>query len=111
MCKQFNRKCGECGVEFIAKDRRAEFCGTPCRVAHTNRRRDRGAMLYDMYVHLRFNREAATEEGLRTLIDRMVGNWVEEDRELGRRVMRPMDDVKQAALPHTVVRCNIRAGK
>lgn len=109
---KLSAKCAECGHEFHAKrPDRAEFCSTECRSRYNNRRRDRGAMLFDLYLHHRFNRKAAAEKNLQTLIDRMVGNWVEEDRRAGRRVMRDLADVMQAAMPHTNIRYDIRAGK
>lgn len=112
MCrKTFNKTCAECGAAFVAKDYRAEFCGLACKNEMNKRRRDRGAMLLDLYIHQRFNRKAAGERGLQTLIDRMVGNWVEEDRQAGRRVMRPLDDCIFAAVAHTAVVNNHRAGK
>lgn len=113
MCRnaRFIRTCAECGEEFPAGVESAEFCSQAHRLAYNNRRRDRGALLYDLYVHLRFNREAAAEKNLRTLVDRMVGIWVEEDRARRRRIMRPLHDCTQAALPHTVLRTEIRAGK
>ena len=112
MCrKTFNKTCAECSQSFVAKDYRAEFCGLACKNEMNKRRRDRGAMLLDLYIHQRFNRKAAGERGLQTLIDRMVGNWVEEDRAAGRRVMRPLDDCVFAAVQHTAVVNNHRAGK
>lgn len=112
MCrKTFNKTCAECCNAFVAKDYRAEFCGTACKNAMNQRRRDRGAQLLDLYVHTRFNRKAAGEHGLQTIIDRMVGNWVEEDRQAGRRVMRPLDDVMFAAVQHVATVHNHRAGK
>lgn len=111
MTKLFTRHCSECGTEFQAKVASAEFCCQEHRLAYNNRRRDRGAMLFDLYVHTRFNRKASQEKGLQTLIDRMVGNWVEEDRAVGRKPMRELQDCIQAALPHTAIRTAYRAGK
>jgi hypothetical protein len=111
MCKTFNRTCAECNEAFTAKDRRAEFCGSKCRLAMNNRRRDRGAQLLDLYVHTRFNRKAAQERNLQTIIDRMVGNWIAEDRAAGRREMRPLDDVMFQAVQHVATTHSHRAGK
>lgn len=107
----FLRGCAECGEPFKSQRRKAEFCSKECRMAHNNRRRDRGAMLLDLYVHTRFNRQKAGERGLKTMIDRMIGNWVAEDREAGRRSMRPIDEVVQAAVSHTSKVYGHRAGK
>jgi hypothetical protein len=83
----------------------AAFCAQPCCLAHNNRRRDRGALLVDLIVHDRFNRKEASGRGIRTLADRMVANWVNEDRRAGRRVMRPLQECIEAAAPHTAIRC------
>lgn len=112
MCrKTYQKTCAECGADFIAKDYRAEFCGLACKNEMNKRRRDRGAMLLDLYIHRRFNRKAAEARGLQSIIDRMVGNWIEEDRAAGRRWCRPLDDCIYAAVSHTAVRHNIRAGR
>lgn len=111
MCKTFKRICAECAQEFEARDRRAEFCSTVCKNNTNNRRVKRGVMLLDLYVHTRFNRKVAGEKKLQTLIDRMVGNWIEEDRAAGRRYIRPVDDCISAAVQHTAVRSAVRAGK
>lgn len=105
-------RCAECAKDFSAKrPDRATFCSTECRGAWNVRRRDRGAMLLDLYIHTRFNRAKASEKGLQTMIDRMIGNWVEEDRQAGRKVMRELSEVIEAAMPHTNQRFDVRAGR
>lgn len=44
-----NRLCQECGQPFQATQP-ALFCGRVCRVTFNNRRRARGAMLYDFLM-------------------------------------------------------------
>lgn len=105
-------KCAECGQPFQPKRcDTAEFCSKECRQRSNNREMQRGKALLSLYVHTRFNRKAAAEKNLQTLIDRMVSNWVEEDRAAGRRVMRDLDEVMYAAVEHTAQRSDIRAGK
>lgn len=105
------RVCAECGIDFKAKAPHADFCSSPCRMAANNRRMARGAKLFDLYVHQRFNRDEAQAKGVKTIIDRMVANWVAEDREAGRRVMRPLSDCLEAAVEHQAVINRVRAGR
>lgn len=109
--KQISHACAECGTAFQATDRKAAFCSVACRTASNNRRRERGALLYDLLVHQRFNREVAQERQVRSLIDRMVSNWVAEDRAAGRRVLRPLQDCIEAALPHGATHLGIVCGR
>lgn len=106
-------KCAECGKTFQAKRAdTAEFCSSKCRMAYNNLEAKRGKQLLGLYVHTRFNRAAASERGLQTLIDRMVGNWVAEDRAAGRREMRPLQEVLFGAVEHVAVVNSVgRAGK
>jgi predicted nucleic acid-binding Zn ribbon protein len=60
-----NRECRECGKEFVARQRTAQFCSDPCRAAFNRRRRDRGAELYDFVM----SPGKATEPIVRNLID------------------------------------------
>lgn len=105
------RTCAECGNVFEAKAPHAEFCSPSCRMAMNNRAMSRGKMLLDLYVHQRFNREEALAKGVKTILDRMVANWVNEDREAGRRVMRPLSDCLEAAVEHQAVINRVRAGR
>lgn len=47
--------CAECGKPFKAMQPRAAYCGAPCRRKFNNRRRDRGAVLYDALMATRFD--------------------------------------------------------
>lgn len=109
--RQVSHACAECGTAFEATDRKAVFCSPACRTASNNRRRDRGALIYDLLVHQRFNREAAQERNVRSLVDRMISNWVAEDRDAGRRVLRPLQDCLEAALPHGATHLGIVGGR
>lgn len=62
--KLFTRTCNECGETFQTPRCETEFCNKGCRMAWHNRRRDRGAELYDILMTCRFDREFAAEEGL-----------------------------------------------
>lgn len=50
MKQTYSGTCLECGKAFSGKRQPAKFCCHACRVAFTNRRRDRGAILYDMVM-------------------------------------------------------------
>lgn len=51
---KFRVMCAECGGEFEAQRRHAEFCSTGCRRKFNNRRAQRGAELYDFIMLSRF---------------------------------------------------------
>lgn len=78
----YSGTCLECGKAFHGKRQPAKFCSHACRVAFTNRRRDRGAELYDIVMSL--DQETRThaiprnayEFGLRDLVEA----WHKEDR-------------------------------
>lgn len=87
------RTCRECGKP-LDPDRKAntEFCATACRIAWRNRRMSRGADLYDAFMAMRFDREAAKDKGLWALMCRMASNWNEEDKTAGRQSYFPPDE-------------------
>lgn len=74
------RACLECGGVWLARRREAEFCSSPCRTAFHNRRKERGAELYDLLMLHRFERATAKDMGAQSLINRMASVWREEDR-------------------------------
>jgi len=105
MTKQFKRTCAECASPFTAKDARADFCSLRCKNAWNNRVAQRGKVMLSLYVHRRFNRAEARAKGVHTLVDRMVTNWVREDREAGRRWAIPLQECLESAVRHTAVKC------
>lgn len=70
----YTKTCTECCGPFKAKNYDAEFCGPKCRMNFHNRRRDRGAILYDMTMR-NDSREA---------IHAQLDEWATEDEILGR---------------------------
>ncbi len=48
-------RCRECGTGFAARRDTAEFCGSKCRMAFNQRRRERGCELYDAMMGLKFS--------------------------------------------------------
>ncbi|WP_279483428.1 transcriptional regulator [Aureimonas sp. SK2] len=70
-------------------------------MAWNNRRRDRGAELYDLYMAHRFERDPAKARGVFQAINRLASDFRREDRErrAGRRSWRRMDVVLEER-PH-----------
>ena len=69
--------CLECGAPA---PRSQHFCSAACRRDFHNRRRVRGAALYDLYMASRFDRAASNEAGLWKLMNRLASAWREEDQ-------------------------------
>ena len=86
--------CRECGKALNNADRRAEFCGSPCRKTWNNRRMVRGAELYDLMMALRFNRAEAKAQNVWSLMCRLASVWMEEDKAAGRTTFKPPGEVK-----------------
>lgn len=81
------RDCLECGTDHVCK---GGFCSTSCRHDFNNRRKARGAELYDLYMAHRFERDHAKQLGVFQAINRLASNFREEDkaRRAGRRSWR-----------------------
>lgn len=77
---KFERYCIECGVQFTAGHKKAEFCCSGHRYEFSNRRRARGMALYDVFMAMRYERGLNKLYGLWTLLCRMAEGWREEDR-------------------------------
>lgn len=94
-----NRMCWECGVEHerkIAARETAEqpvFCCHICRVRFLNRRRDRGAELYDLFMVLRFERGMARAKGIWTMMCALASAYRDADKyaRAGRQSWQPVD--------------------
>lgn len=68
------QSCRECGSPSSG-----QFCATACKTAWNNRRRTRGAVLYDFFMAHRFERDATADARLWTLMCRLGTDWVAED--------------------------------
>lgn len=74
--KNSNRTCRECGEPFMGLKRHAAFCSTKCRKTWNNRRAVRGALLYDAFMAMRYERGLAKKLGLTyTFICRLGEMW------------------------------------
>jgi hypothetical protein len=91
--------CRECGDRLSTS---REFCNGKCRSAFHNRRKQRGADLYDLVMSHRFEREDAKEQGAWSLLCRMASNFRQEDHEkrAGRKSWEPVAAVKRRHPQH-----------
>lgn len=87
--------CLDCGNAMPSSHSAYEFCGPRCRERFNNRRRLRGAELYDLYMAHRFERSLSVSLGLFQAVNRLAAIWREEDRMSrdGRRSWRRAEDV------------------
>jgi hypothetical protein len=83
--------CLECNEPTGERREGAQFCCSSCRMAFNNRRRDRGAEMYDLFRALRRERDTAKVLKLWTKMTQLELHWQEEDeRERpGRRSYTP----------------------
>ena len=72
--------CSECGGSLIECREGAEFCCTSCRQAFQNRRLQRGAELYDLFMVQRFDRSRGRTMGAWTMMCALASHWRAEDR-------------------------------
>ena len=87
------RTCLECGNKPAGRG--GEFCSAGCRTAFNNRRKARGAELYDLFMVLRFDRSLAATLKVFQALCRMASNYRAEDQRerAGRRSWRRPQDV------------------
>lgn len=87
------KHCRECGAKFEAIRTDTEFCpGTSCRRDWNNRRQQRGAELYDLFMTIRHERplteELKDEQGVNlwTVACQLAAHWkTEDERDRGGR--------------------------
>ena len=101
--------CRECGKPLsIAKTksgRRRIFCSIPCKKRFNNRRMQRGAQLYDLFLLLRYERGVAQARGIWALTCELARQWRAEDvtdRD-GRQSWRAYEELHAALAPLRVV--------
>lgn len=68
-------------MERPANGRSKDFCSDTCRHRFNNRRRVRGADLYDLKMAERYERDDAGELNLLSKMNRLCASWREEDRQ------------------------------
>jgi len=99
-------KCLECGKQFkTVRAHEQIFCASECRTAHNNRRKQRGADLYDLFMTMRYDRKNA--KGVWAVMCRMAQDWNEDDMEAGRKSFSPARKVLERHVQHVAVKHNI----
>lgn len=102
--------CRECGKPVGPSVRfEKKFCCEPCRHSWTNRRKLRGAELYDLFMAMRYDRGTAKLFGVWAIMCRMASMWKEEDGRLGVKSYASLSDIQQEGriLKYTAVRNTI----
>lgn len=90
------RCCRECKSHLSEDaDYRAEFCGKACRNSFNNRRMQRGAELYDLFMCVRYERTLAKTLKLWSVVCSLGQRWREEDKEAGRKSWKTPHEVLQ----------------
>ena len=87
--------CRECAAVFEANNANSAFCCRDHRNSFGNRRMQRGAVLYDLFMAQRYERNAARAAGIWSVMCRLGEEWREEDRQKrsGRPSWRPFRDL------------------
>jgi hypothetical protein len=103
--------CRECGIGFAAHRAGSFYCSAKCRSRFHNRRAQRGAELFDLFMAMRFDRASAEAAGAWSLMCRMAAAFkCEDDRERdGRQSWDDVETVKarNSHLMATVVANNL----
>jgi hypothetical protein len=82
--RSLERRCRDCGTVFATSKSDRGFCSPTCRATFHNRRKQRGAELYDLLMALRFDRARAQEDGAWSFLSRMASAFkAEDDRDRG----------------------------
>ena len=113
------RGLGEAGIgkSFLLQDFAAtlkgEFCSAKHRSDWNNRRKQRGAELYDLYMAHRFDRAVAQDLKVFQAINRMASNFREEDkaRRGGRKSWRAPQAVLEERPYLRSVTTHVRIGR
>ena len=90
MIKKLVRCCRECSTPLVAapaadseakKKSRSDtkFCSIACKNTWNNRRKNRGADLYDLWMAMRYSREDAKKFGVWKEMCRLSEKWHSED--------------------------------
>lgn len=77
--REYHCACQECGASFSASQASARFCSRDCRNAFDNRRKARGAILYDLFMANNYERKIARPLGIWSKMFRAASHWKAED--------------------------------
>ncbi len=105
--------CLECGAPLLVCVQARGFCDARCRAAWNNRRKLRGAELYDLYMAHRWERAEAAELGVFQAINRLASEYRAEDRAQreGRRSWRRPGDVLAERPYLKSIKTQVRGGR
>lgn len=96
-------RCQECDASMEPSHRPERvFCSRKCKNDHVNRRKLRGAELYDLFMNIRFDREGSKDAGLWAVMCRMASEWREQDRKEGVKSFAPVPVVKERTVRYGV---------
>ena len=73
------RMCKEFGGPIKPSRQRPMFCCQACRLRFNNRRLERGAQIYDLFMSMRYERGLAKLKGVWAIMCRLAMTWREED--------------------------------
>jgi predicted nucleic acid-binding Zn ribbon protein len=97
--------CLECGKPIGPSVRyEKKFCAHACGTVYNNRRKQRGAELYDIFMAMRFDRANAKDKGAWAVMCRMASQWKAEDDAAGVRSFQPLNGVMEKLLRYVGVR-------
>lgn len=91
--------CRECGKDYELRTGRGRpnriFCQRSCSVAHSNRRAQRGALIYDLMAIMRYQRADATRLGIWATLCRVMQEFRTEDTDMrdGRQSWDDLADI------------------
>lgn len=88
-CRECKKPVGP-SVRFEKK-----FCCHACGTAWNNRRKQRGAEMYDLIMFMCCERKAARLLNIWTLVWRMAAVWREEDKAAGLKSYAPFAEIQQ----------------
>lgn len=77
------RHCPECGTPLTAsvgRGRPKRYCSVQCDKAFDNRRMTRGALMYDLVMMWRWDRQAERKHDIRKLMGRVASEYFTEDQ-------------------------------
>jgi hypothetical protein len=74
------RLCRECGTPLDGDaTKRKQYCGNACRKTFNNRRAERGALMYDLFMAVRYDRSRAADLQLWSKLCRYAEDCREKD--------------------------------
>jgi hypothetical protein len=116
------RCCCECGSPLKGPSaegsnkpargrKQSKVCSTLCKATWNNRRKTRGAELYDLWMAMRYEREDAKALGVWKEMCRMSEQWMDDDKAEGRVERRKTYDRAGVVIQRLKDTGRLRAGE